>query len=70
MSEESQGVIISYGWDYFELPTWRPSIHYRFPADLRVQFCAVVVSLANIAPVLHLIAKGIDALKRKRELEI
>ena len=36
MSEERRGVIISYGWDYFELPTWRPSIHYRFPAHHRV----------------------------------
>ena len=70
MSEERRGVIISYGWDYFELPTWRPSIHYRFPAHLRVQICAVAVSLAAFAPVVELIAKGIDALKRKRALEI
>ena len=72
MSEEQRGVIIAYGWDYFEMPTWRPSIHYRFPAHLRAQVYAVAVSLADmhIAPVLELIAKAIDSLKRKRALEI
>ena len=72
MSEEKRNLIIADGWDYVEMPTWRPSIHYRFPAHLRAQVHAVAVSLADmhIAPVLELIAKGIDALKRKRALEI
>ena len=72
MSEERHSVIIAYGLDYFEMPTWRPSIHFRFPAHLRAQVHAVAVSLADmhIAPVLDLIAKGIDALKRKQALEI
>ena len=72
MSEERRGVIISYGWDYFEMPTWQLNDHSEFPAHLRAQVYAVAVSLAgmHIAPVLELIAKGIDALKRKRALEI
>ena len=32
MSGEQRTVIITYGWDYFEMPTWHPSIHSRFPA--------------------------------------
>ena len=72
MSEERRGVIIAFGWDYFEMPTWRHNIHFRYPAHLRAQVHAVAVSLAHmhIAPVLDLIVKGIDALKRKRALEI
>ena len=72
MSEERRDVIISYGWDYFEMPTWRLRDHSEFPVHLRDQIYAVAVSLADmhIAPVLDLIAKGIDALKRKRALEI
>ena len=58
-------------WDYFELPAWRLRDHSEFPAHLRAQIFAVAVSLSDmhIAPVLELIAKGIDALKRKRALE-
>ena len=72
MSEERRSVIISYGWDYFEMPTWRLRDRSEFPAHLRAHVHAVAVSLADmhIAPVLELIAKGIDALKRKRALEI
>ena len=70
MCEERRNVIITYGWDYFEMPTWRLSDHSEFPAHLRARVHAAAVSLADIAPVLDLIAKGIDALKRKRVLEI
>ena len=74
MSEERRDVIISYGWDYFEMPKWRLRDHSEFPAHLRAQVHAVAVSLADthIAPVLDLIAEGIniDALKRKRALEV
>ena len=72
MSVEQRDVIISYCLDYFELPTWRLREHSEFPVHLRAQVHAVAVSLADmhIAPVLELIAKGIDSLKRKRALEI
>ena len=72
MSQERRDVVISYGWDYFEMPTWRLRDHSEFPAHLRAQVYAVAASLADmhIAPVIELIAKGIDALKRKRALEI
>ena len=71
MSKERRDVVITYGWDYFEMPTWRPDIHSRFPAHLRAQVYAMAVSCdGELAPVLHFIATGIDALKRKRTLEI
>ena len=70
MSEAQRNIITTHGWDYFEMPTWQPIIHFKFPAHLRVQSCAVAVSLTELAPVLGLIVKAIDALERQRELEI
>ena len=70
MSQEQRSVIITYGWDYFELPTWQLRIHSRFPAQLRAQVYAVAVSCSGLGPVFHLIVKGIDARNRKRTLEI
>ena len=37
MSQEQHAVIMTYGWDYFEMPTWHTSIHSRFPAHLQAQ---------------------------------
>merc|ERR1712188_284355 len=55
MSEEQRGVIIAYGWDYFEMPTWRTGIHANFPEPLRAQVCALAVSCnGDLAPVLDL----------------
>ena len=48
MREEQRSVIIAYGWDYFEMPTWRLRNHAEFPAHLWAQVHAVAVSLADM----------------------
>merc|ERR1711939_93866 len=75
MPEEKCNLVIAYGWDdysvvHFEMQTWRLRDHTEFPDDFRAQVHAAAVSLSGLAPVLNLIAKAIDALKRKRALEL
>ena len=38
MSEERRDVIISYGWDYFELPTWQLNIHFKLRQCALISF--------------------------------
>merc|ERR1711924_139186 len=68
MSVTDIRVIQKYGWKYYELPRWTPRKHKEFPNHLRTEVCAVAVSIAELAPVLHLLAKVLDALKRNHPL--
>lgn len=70
MRDDQRNVIRTFGWDYFNMPTWSLHVHSEFPLQLRAQVFAVAVSVGDLAPVLDLVAKGLDALKRRRKLVI
>jgi len=72
MSSEHRAAVTTYGWPYFEMPTWRPRDHHIYPSHLRSQTLAIALSVPQIfgdTNMLMLFTSALDARKRHHDFD-